>query len=75
MFDKCIIENILKFTETGSDYKNFCLVSKTWYKTINTIYPKGYLCRLSSSTLSCETSSITSLPANFTSFSLVYSAA
>ena len=42
MFDKCIIANILKFTETGADYKNFCLVSKTWYKTINTIYPKGY---------------------------------
>ncbi len=36
-----IIELILSFTTSGKDYKNFVLVCKDWYKTLNKLFPKG----------------------------------
>lgn len=36
-----ILENILCRTVSGKDYKNFCLVSRAWYTTINKLFPSG----------------------------------
>ena len=42
MLDQIVIlENILSNTESGSDYKNFILVSKTWYSILNKLFPEG----------------------------------
>jgi len=41
MFDTNIYTIILKHTSSGSDYKNFCLVSHQWYAILNTHFPKG----------------------------------
>ena len=39
--DDAIIECILSYTDSGADYKNFCLVSKQWNMVANELFPKG----------------------------------
>ena len=41
MLDENIIRNVLKYTDSGKDYKTFCLVSRTWYRIIHELFGRG----------------------------------
>ncbi len=41
MTDQFLLTKILKNTNSGKDYKNFILVSKLWYLTLNKLFPEG----------------------------------
>ncbi len=45
MNSELIVENILKYTGSGTDYKSFCLVSRIWYQIAARLFRKGYVFR------------------------------